>query len=69
MDWKDEVMKNRSHVTDEIVFCEELMNRLSNSVLENVNWKKEQVRADIIRLRRELNTLRQFMDDNDCVMI
>lgn len=69
MDWREEVKENRSHVTDEVAFCEEMMNRLSNSVLENVNWKKEQVRADIIRLRRELNTLRQFMDDNDCVMI
>lgn len=69
MDWRDEVTKNRSHVTDEVAFCEEMMNRLFNSVYENVSWKKDQVRADIIRLRRELNTLRQFMDDNDCVMI
>ena len=66
---RDEVIKNRSHVADEIAFCEEMMNRLFNSVFEHTDWKKEQVRADIIRLRRELNTLRQFMDDNDCVMI
>lgn len=68
MDWRDKVIKNRSHITDEVTFCEEMMNKLFNSVLENVNWKKEQVRADIIRLRRELNTLRQFIDDNDCVI-
>lgn len=69
MDWRDEVKENRVYVGEGLIFCEELMNRLSNSVLENVGWKKEQVRADIIRLRRELNTLRQFMNDNDCVMI
>ena len=69
MGWSEEVKENRSRVTDEIAFCEELMNRLFNSVFEHTDWKKEQVKADIIRLRRELNTLRQFMDDNDCVMI
>ena len=61
---RDEVIKNRSHVADEIAFCEELMNRLFNSVFEHTDWKKEQVKADIIRLRRELNTLRQFMEEN-----
>ena len=61
---RDEVIKNRSHVADEIAFCEEMMNRLFNSVYSNIAWKKEQVKADIIRLRRELNTLRQFMEEN-----
>lgn len=64
MGYRDEVIGNRSHVTDEIAFCEELMNRLFNSVFEHTDWKKEQVKADIIRLRRELNNLRLFMEDN-----
>lgn len=64
MGWRDEVIKNRAHVADEIAFCEEMMNRLFNSVFEHTDWKKEQVKADIIRLRREFNNLRKFMEEN-----
>lgn len=64
MGWRDETIKNRAHVADEIAFCEEMMNRLFNSVYSSTAWKKEQVKADIIRLRRELNNLRQFMEEN-----
>ncbi len=63
MDYRNEKIKNRTHVTDEIAFREELMNKLFNSVYSETAWKKEQVKADI-RLRRELNNLRKFMEEN-----
>lgn len=56
--------KNRMRVADDIIFCSELMSRLQNAVVQNTHWKKEQVRADILRLRRELNNLRLFMDEH-----
>lgn len=56
--------ENRLHVADELIFCSELMSRVQNAVVQNMGWKKEQVRADILRLRRELNNLRVFMDEN-----
>ena len=59
----------RKQVKEQAKFCEELMNRLSKSVDDNVHEESSwwgirnhtQIGNDIIRLRRELNTLKKLL--------
>lgn len=61
---------NRKQVKEQTKFCKELMNRLDKSVADNVNedsswWgirNHSQISNDIIRLRRELNTLNKLLN-------
>ena len=61
---------NRKQVKEQMKFCKELMNRLDKSVTDNVNedspwWgirNHSQISNDIIRLRRELNTLNKLLN-------
>lgn len=60
---------NRKRAKEQIKFCKELMNRLVESFDENIDmdsswWRirnHSQISNDIIRLRRELNTLNKLM--------
>ena len=59
---------NRKKVKEQAKFCKELMDRLLNSVEDNVHedscyWIRNhsQISNDIIRLRRELNTLNKYL--------
>jgi hypothetical protein len=60
---------NRKRAKEQIKFCKELMNRLVESFDENIDmdsswWgirNHSQISNDIIRLRRELNTLNKLM--------
>lgn len=62
--------ENRKQVKEQMKFCKELMNRLDKSVTDNVNedspwWgirNHSQISNDIIRLRRELNTLNKLLN-------
>ena len=70
-------MDNKKEVKKQAVFCKELMDRLLKSVEENINkptsyWSLcninncSQMRADVVRLRRELNTLNKMLStDSD----
>lgn len=59
----------RKEVKEQIKFCRELMNRLEKSVTDNVDedsswWgirNHSQISDDIVRLRRELNTLNKLL--------
>ena len=59
----------RKQVKEQVKFCKELMDRLNKSVAENVDKKSywcgiqnhSQISNDIVRLRRELNTLNKLM--------
>ena len=59
----------RKQVKEQIKFCKELMSRLVDSIDENIDidssWQAihnhSQISNDIIRLRRELNTLNKLM--------
>lgn len=59
----------RKQVKEQVKFCKELMDRLMKSVEENIDidssWcvihYHSQISNDIIRLRRELNTLNKLM--------
>ena len=59
----------RKQIKEQIKFCKELMNRLNKSIEENVDmdsswWgirNHSQISDDVIRLRRELNTLRKLL--------
>lgn len=59
----------RKQVKEQVKFCKELMLRLDKSVAENVDiqdyWcgihNHSQISDDIIRLRRELNTLNKLL--------
>lgn len=63
----------RKQVKEQIKFCKELMNRLNKSIEENVDmdsswWgirNHSQMSNDIIRLRRELNTLNKLLNPYD----
>jgi hypothetical protein len=54
---------------EQMKFCKELMNRLDKSLSENIaedsSWwgirNHTQISNDIVRLRRELNTLNKMM--------
>ena len=56
-------------IIEQIGFCKELMNRLGGSFSENIDMKMSRFRIrntsqmsnDIIRLRRELNTLNKMI--------
>ena len=60
---------NRKQVKEQMKFCKELMLRLEKSVAENVDmdsswWgirNHSQMSNDIVRLRRELNTLNKLL--------
>lgn len=60
---------NRKKVKEQMKFCKELMLRLDKSVAENVDmdspwWgirNHSQISNDIVRLRRELNTLNKLL--------
>ena len=60
---------NRKQVKEQVKFCQELMTRLGKSVIDNVDeesswWgirNHSQLSADIVRLRRELNTLNKLL--------
>ncbi|MEE1352134.1 MAG: hypothetical protein UHM23_08835 [Clostridia bacterium] len=60
---------NRKQVKEQMKFCKELMNRLDKSIADNVNedsswWgirNHSQMQNDIVRLRRELNTLNKLL--------
>ena len=60
---------NRKQVKEQMKFCKELMLRLEKSVAENVDmdsswWgirNHSQMQNDIVRLRRELNTLNKLL--------
>jgi hypothetical protein len=59
----------RKQVKKQVTFCKELMDRLVKSVEDNIgeesSWwgirNHSQMSNDIIRLRRELNTLNKLM--------
>ena len=59
----------RKQVKKQVTFCKELMDRLFKSVEDNIDeesswWgirNHSQMSNDIIRLRRELNTLNKLM--------
>lgn len=61
---------NRKQVKEQIKFCNELMNRLVKSISDNIDndspwWgirNHSQMSNDVIRLRRELNTLRKLLN-------
>lgn len=60
---------NRKQVKEQMKFCKELMLRLEKSVAQNVDtdsswWgirNHSQMQNDIVRLRRELNTLNKLL--------
>ena len=59
----------RKQVKEQIKFCKELMDRLVKSISDNIDedsswWgirNHSQISNDIVRLRRELNTLNKLM--------
>ena len=59
----------RREVKEQIKFCKELMNRLVKSIDENIDedssWygirNHSQISDDVVRLRRELNTLNKLL--------
>lgn len=59
----------RKEVKEQIKFCKELMNRLVKSIDENIDedssWyvirNHSQISDDVVRLRRELNTLNKLL--------
>lgn len=59
----------RKEAKEQTKFCKELMNRLSKLINENIDecssWygihNHSQISNDIVRLRRELNTLNKLM--------
>lgn len=63
----------RKQVKKQVTFCKELMDRLVKSVEDNIgeesSWwgirNHSQMSNDIIRLRRELNTLNKLMNPYD----
>lgn len=63
----------RKQVKKQVTFCKELMDRLVKSVEDNIDeesswWgirNHSQMSNDIIRLRRELNTLNKLMNPYD----
>ena len=58
----------KSEILKDLKFCQELMNRLVKSAEKMGNTKylcgHTKVQSDIIRLRRELNEVREKMDWN-----
>ena len=60
---------NRKQIKEQVKFCSELMKRFELSVGENVDidlsWSgvhnHSQISNDVIRLRRELNTLNKLL--------
>ena len=60
---------NRKQIKEQVKFCSELMKRLELSVGENADidssWScvhnHSQISNDVIRLRRELNTLNKLL--------
>ena len=60
---------NRKQVKEQVKFCKELMNRLEKLTIDNIDeesswWgirNHSQMSADIVRLRRELNTLNKLI--------
>ena len=60
---------NRKQIKEQVKFCSELMKRLELSVGENVDFdlswsgvhNHSQISNDVIRLRRELNTLNKLL--------
>lgn len=68
-------MDNKKEVRKQAVFCKDLMDRLLKSVDENLDkpttyWSYSsisncnQMSNDIVRLRRELNTLNKLLSPN-----
>ncbi len=63
----------RKQAKAQIKFCKELMDRLDKSFAENIDedsswWgirNHSQMSDDIVRLRRELNTLNKLMNPYD----
>lgn len=63
----------RAQAKAQVKFCKELMDRLKKSFDENINedssWygikNHSQMRDDIIRLRRELNSLNKLLNPYD----
>ncbi len=63
----------RKQAKEQIKFCKELMNRLCKLLEENIDEKSSwwgirnhsQISNDIVRLRRELNTLNKLMNPYD----
>lgn len=61
---------NKKQIKEQMRFCKELMSRLDKLVAENVDedsslWgirNHTQMGNDIIRLRRELNTLKKLLN-------
>ena len=59
----------RKQAKEQIKFCKELMDRLVKSISDNIDedsswWgirNHSQISNDIVRLRRELNTLNKLM--------
>lgn len=59
----------RNQAKAQIKFCKELMDRLSESINENINFESSwcgirnhtQISNDIVRLRRELHALNKLM--------
>ena len=64
---------NRKQAKEQVKFCKELMDRLVKSVADNIDvdmsWygirNRSQISNDIVRLRRELNTLNKLMNPYD----
>ena len=65
-------MNNKKELKNQAAFCKELMDRLLKSIEDNIDkptsyWSVSginncsQMSADIIRLRRELNTLNKML--------
>lgn len=59
---------NKKAIKEQTRFCKDLMDRLSKSVDENIeqiSWERvhnhTQISNDIVRLRRELNTLNKML--------
>ena len=60
-------MANKKEIVKDMKFCQELMDRLviSSEKLKEDNWWMNYhtvVQQDIVRLRRELNTLKHKLD-------
>lgn len=59
----------RKQAKEQIRFCKDLMNRLDKSFAENIDFEScwygirnhSQMSNDIVRLRRELNTLNKLL--------
>lgn len=63
----------RKQAKEQMKFCKELMDRLNKSVADNIDedsswWgirNHTQISNDVVRLRRELNTLNKLMHPYD----